>query len=205
MFDRKSHRSGPTPRTSGARLGACRENAGAVSSLLPRPVAGGGRRGAGPKRRGGEDPRIPGGEKAAPGPGDEPMKDLRSEVRAAFVKEQAANPPESDLRRTIVAATLEGPHRGTNLQRGRRRRRAAHHRPRDPQSAGQPCRASEPGPCSRDAQPERDGCQRGLRPAACRRAAVLPERVAASGLVCRFRLVRQAARPRSSCAPPIRP
>src|SRR5690349_1082004 len=44
------------------------------------------------------------------------MKDLRSEVRSAFEKEQAANPPASDLRRSIVAATLDRPRRGTNLQ-----------------------------------------------------------------------------------------
>ena len=44
------------------------------------------------------------------------MKDLRSEVRSAFDKEQAASPPASDLRRSIVAATVDRPHHGSNLQ-----------------------------------------------------------------------------------------
>ena len=44
------------------------------------------------------------------------MKELRSDVRSAFEKEQAANPPASDLRRTVVAATPTYRRRATGLQ-----------------------------------------------------------------------------------------
>jgi len=44
------------------------------------------------------------------------MKDLRSELRSAFEKEQAANPPASDLRRTVVAATPSYRRGATGLQ-----------------------------------------------------------------------------------------
>ena len=45
------------------------------------------------------------------------MEDLRSEIRAAFEKEQAANPPDMSLRRSVVqAVTAQQPRRETNLQ-----------------------------------------------------------------------------------------
>jgi len=45
------------------------------------------------------------------------MDDLRSEIRSAFEKEQAAHPPAAALRRDVVTAVTEQPHSGPNLQR----------------------------------------------------------------------------------------
>jgi len=44
------------------------------------------------------------------------MKDLRSEIRAAFEKEQAAHPPAADLRPTVVRSVTARPTRPLNLQ-----------------------------------------------------------------------------------------
>ncbi|TMD34141.1 MAG: hypothetical protein E6I89_16405 [Chloroflexi bacterium] len=44
------------------------------------------------------------------------MNDLRSEIRAAFEKEQAANPPVANLRERIVKTASTQPRRETNLQ-----------------------------------------------------------------------------------------
>ncbi|TMD35087.1 MAG: anti-sigma factor [Chloroflexi bacterium] len=44
------------------------------------------------------------------------MKDLRSEVRAAFEKEQAPHPPAANLRPTILRSVTERPTRTVNLQ-----------------------------------------------------------------------------------------
>jgi hypothetical protein len=44
------------------------------------------------------------------------MDDLRNEIRQAFQKEQAANPPGANLRHDVVAATTTRPRRGANLQ-----------------------------------------------------------------------------------------
>jgi hypothetical protein len=44
------------------------------------------------------------------------MEDLRSVIRAAFEKEQAAHPPEVSLRQTVVRAVAMQPRRETNLQ-----------------------------------------------------------------------------------------
>ncbi len=44
------------------------------------------------------------------------MDDLRSEIRAAFEKEQAANPPVVGLRPSVVAAVAQQPRRAPNLE-----------------------------------------------------------------------------------------
>jgi hypothetical protein len=44
------------------------------------------------------------------------MEELRSEIRAAFQKEQAAHPPAQDLRRNLVAAVAAQPRRERNLK-----------------------------------------------------------------------------------------
>ena len=44
------------------------------------------------------------------------MNSLRSEVRAAFEREQVDHPPTPGLRRTVVEAALSQPPRETNLQ-----------------------------------------------------------------------------------------
>jgi len=44
------------------------------------------------------------------------MDDPRSEIRAAFEKEQAASPPVADLRSRITRTVAARPHRQANLQ-----------------------------------------------------------------------------------------
>jgi hypothetical protein len=44
------------------------------------------------------------------------MDDLRNEIRQAFQREQAANPPRAGLRRDVVAAATTRPRREANLQ-----------------------------------------------------------------------------------------
>src|ERR1700674_4205425 len=44
------------------------------------------------------------------------MEELRSEIRAAFEKDQAAHPPTAGLRRNIVEAVAARPRRGPNVQ-----------------------------------------------------------------------------------------
>jgi hypothetical protein len=44
------------------------------------------------------------------------MDDLRSEIRAAFEREQAGHAPSSELRSDIVAAAAVRPQRERNLQ-----------------------------------------------------------------------------------------
>ena len=81
-----------------------REDRLALFLFLPRPSDGGGRRRAGRERRRRQDPRLPGGQEAAPRTGDGLMDELRSEIRAAFEKEQAGLAPAAALRRNLVDA-----------------------------------------------------------------------------------------------------
>src|SRR5579864_4385354 len=87
-----------------------------VSSLLSRPSAGRGWRSARPQRGGGKDSRLSSRQEIAPGPGDELMKDLRSEIRAAFEEDQAKNPPAPGLRQTIVRSVNTQPAREARVQ-----------------------------------------------------------------------------------------
>src|SRR5579872_869522 len=87
-----------------------------LSSLLSGPSAGRGWRSARPQRGRGKDTRLSSRQEIAPRPGDELMKDLRSEIRAAFEEDQAKNPPAPDLRQTIVRSATTQPAREARVQ-----------------------------------------------------------------------------------------